>query len=117
MAAVVLRDEGADPFLHRHVEADRRLVEKQHLRAVQQRSDDLDLHPLAEREVADGLAHQIADVEQLDQLVAHRQEVLAPQAVDGAVELEGVERRDVPLQLVAVSHHHRHPAEVVALAA
>ena len=62
----------ADALLHRHVEADRRLVEEQHLRAVQQRPGDLDLHPLAEREVAHRLGDEVADVEQLDQLVARR---------------------------------------------
>ena len=72
VACVVLGDERADPLLHRHVEPDRRLVEEEHLRPVQQRADDLDLHPLAERELPHRLAHEIADVEQLDQLVARR---------------------------------------------
>ena len=69
VASVVLGDERADALLHRHVEADRRLVEEQHLRQVEERADDLDLHPLAEREVPHGLVHEIGDVEQLDQLV------------------------------------------------
>src|SRR5204862_5473197 len=50
-------------------------------------------------------------------LVAHGEVVLALEPVDRAVELERVERGDVPLQLVAVPHHHRHPAQVLALAA
>ena len=70
VAAVVLGHERADALLHRHVEPDRRLVEEQHLRPVEERADDLDLHPLPEREVAHRLADQVADVEQLDQLVA-----------------------------------------------
>ena len=55
-AAVVLGDERPDPLLHRDVEAERRLVEEQDLRAVEQRADELHLHPLAERQVADRLA-------------------------------------------------------------
>ena len=70
VALVVLGDERADALLHRHVEADRRLVEEQHLRPVQQRAGDLHLHPLAERQVADRLVDQVADVEQLDEVVA-----------------------------------------------
>ena len=35
-------------LLHRHVEPDCRLVEEQHLRAMQEGPDDLDLHPLSE---------------------------------------------------------------------
>ena len=116
VAAVVLGDERADPLLHRHVEADRRLVEEEHLRPVQERADDLDLHPLAEREVAHRLADEVADVEQLDQLVAQGREVRARDPVDRAVELERVERGQVPLQLVAVAHHERDPAQELALA-
>ena len=63
-------DELADPLLHRHVEPDGRLVEEEHLRPVEQRADDLDLHPLTQRELAHRLAHEVADLEELDQLVA-----------------------------------------------
>ncbi len=113
---VVLGDERADALLHRHVETDRRLVEEEHLRQVKQRTDDLDLHPLAEREVPHGLVHEIGDVEQLDQLVPRLRELLARQAVDGPVELERVERRQIPLELVAVAHDERDPAQELTLA-
>ena len=83
---------------------------------MQQRADDLHLHPLAEREVAHRLADEVADVEQLDQLVAQRREVGARDPVDRPVQLERVERGQVPLELVAVAHHERDPAEEVALA-
>ena len=82
---------------------------------MEQRADDLDLHPLAERQVTHRLAHEILDVEQCDQLVSHCKEVFAPQAVDGTVQFEGVERRKIPLELVAVAHHECHLAQVVAL--
>ena len=63
---VVLGHERADALLHRDIEADRRLVQEKHLRPMQKRADDLHFHPLAEREVAHGLAHEVADIEQLD---------------------------------------------------
>ena len=106
----------ADALLHRHVEPDRRLVEEQHLRQVQQRADHFHLHPLAQRQIPHGLTHEILDVEQVDQLVARLEEILAAQAVDRAVELERVERREIPLQLVAIPHHERDLAQVVLLA-
>ena len=48
-ASVVVLDEGADTLLHRDVEPDRRLVEEEHLRSVQQGGRDLDLHAFAKR--------------------------------------------------------------------
>jgi hypothetical protein len=58
-----------------------------------------------------------APMYQLDQLVPRALEIFAWQTVDRAVQLERVERGDVPLQLVTVSHDHRHPAEVVLFTA
>ena len=72
---VVLGDERPDPLLHRDVEPDRRLVEEQDLRPMEQRAGDLDLHPLAERQVANRLADEVAEVEQLDELVACLREI------------------------------------------
>ena len=60
---VVVGDEHPDALLHRDVEADRRLVEEEHLRPMEQGADDLRLHALAERQLTDGLANQVADLE------------------------------------------------------
>ena len=78
---------------------------------------DLDLHPFAEAQVPDGLPDELAQLEQLHQLVDALLEVRAWDAVDRPVQLERVDDRDVPLQLVALTHDQRHPAEerVVAL--
>ena len=75
-AAVVLGDERADPALHRHVQPDRRLVQEEHPRLVEQRAGDLALHPLAEREVAHRLLDDLADLEQVDQLVPPGPEIV-----------------------------------------
>ncbi len=113
---VVLGEERADPLLGGDVEPDRRLVEEQHRRPMQEGAADLGLHPLPERQVADRLGDQVAEVEELDQLVAHLHELGARQAVDGSDQLERVEGGQVPLELVPVAHHHRDPAQEVALA-
>ena len=64
-----------------------------------------------------GLRTRSPTLEQLDQLVAQRRRKSARgMLVDRAVELERVERREVPLQLVAVPHDERDPAQEVALA-
>ena len=107
MAAVVLRDEGADAPLHGHVQPDGRLVQEDDGRAVEQGRGDLALHPLAEREVAHGLSQERPELEQGDQLVQGAPVVGRRDAVDGAVELEGVRRRDVPDELVALAHDQR----------
>ena len=116
-APVVLRDERADPFLHRDVEAQGRLVEEEDGRAVEERPDDLHLHPLSEGQVTDRLVDEGAQVEQVDELVARAAELVARKAVDGADQVERVECRQVPLELVAVAHDHRDPAQKRRLAA
>ena len=84
VALAVGRDELAKPLLHRDVEADRRLVEEDHRRPVEERPDDLHLHALAERQLPHRLAHEVTDLEQLDQLVPRLEELLAWDAVDGS---------------------------------
>ena len=61
--------ELAQPTLADHVEADRRLVEVEHLRVVQQRRGDVAAHPLAEAELAHRGVELVAEVEQLDEAV------------------------------------------------
>ena len=58
--------------------------------------DELHLHPLAERQVADGLVDELAEVEQLDELVAGLPEIDGVEAVDRPDQLERVERRAGP---------------------
>ena len=58
----------AEALLGEQVEADRRLVEEQHLRAVQHRRSQLAAHPLPERERAHRHVEQVAGVQQLREL-------------------------------------------------
>src|SRR2546423_5978727 len=78
--------EGADAVLDQHVQADRRLVEEQHLGLVQERQRDLAAHPLPERELAHGEALELADAQKV---LAEREpamEALRRDAVDVAGE-------------------------------
>ena len=54
----------ADRLLADHVQADRRLVQEQHLGAVQQRRGQLAAHPLAQRELPDRGVEERVQVEQ-----------------------------------------------------
>src|SRR5829696_2807616 len=82
---------------------------------VQQRAGDLALHPLAQAEVAYGLAQQILQLQQFNQFVQPYTELGRRNAEDRLVKPEGVEHRDVPVQLVALTHDQRHSAQVVAV--
>ena len=95
-AAVVLVDKGADAALHGDVEADGRLVEEDHLRTVEEGGGDLAFHPFAEGEVADRLAKQIAQLQQVGKLMKNLTIVGEGDAVDGPVKLEGIRGRGCP---------------------
>ena len=69
-ALVVERaEELAQATLAHHVQADRRLVEVEHLGIVQQRRGDVAPHPLAEAELAHRGVELVAEVEQVDEPV------------------------------------------------
>ena len=94
--AVGRAQEGAEAVLDQHVQADRRLVEEQHLRLVQERQRDLAAHPLPERKLAHGEALELADAQQV---LAEREpaaEALRRDAVDVAVQVERLLQRQVP---------------------
>src|SRR5580658_464917 len=69
VARVVVVDEGLHDALHRDVEADRRLVEEEHLGPVDEGRSELALHPLAQRELARRLVHELLEAEEGDELV------------------------------------------------
>ena len=110
-ALVVRADEAAHRRLHRHVEPDRRLVEEEHLRAVEERGGELALHPLAERELAGGLAEERRDREELDELVQRSPVLFARDVVDRAIELERLRRRQVPEELLLLPRHEHDRAQ------
>ena len=115
-APAVVGDEAAQLELGGHVEPERRFVEEQQLRLVQQGAHELDLHPFAERQVAHRLGDERPDVEPVDQLVAGGSKPRRRDAVDRTPELVRVERRQVPGEHPPVAHHQRDPAEEVVIA-
>ncbi len=108
--------EGADGSLGQEVEADRRLVQEEHLGPVEESRGDLHLHPLAEREAPHLNAEQILESEELDEF-AQRPLVFRPAyLVDLPVQIEGLARRQVGPELAALPHDDGDPHPEVLLA-
>jgi hypothetical protein len=84
--AVIEAQEFPHLLLAGHVQADGRLIQEEHPRAVQQRGDQFHLHPFAQRELAH---HHV-------QLVGHVQQFR--QAADDPVELSPLDPVDRPVQ-------------------
>ena len=112
VAGGILGDEPANAALRRDVQPQRRLVQEEHPRPVQQRPGQLALHPLAEGEIAHRLGQKRPQVEQLAQLVSRLAELGLGDAIDGSIELERVGNRNVPDKLVTLPHHQGHLAEI-----
>ena len=102
-----------DRVLGHHVEADGGLVEKQHLGLVQERRDELELHPLAEREFADRLEDQLPHAEQVDEFVPRLLKTGRVDPIDLLMQPKTLGSRQVPPELVPLSHHERKPAAEV----
>ena len=107
-------EERPQPLLARQVQADRRLVEHQQLRPVQQRRRHLAAHALAQRQLAHRRREERGHVEQLDALV---EALLVGHPGDGAVQGEALAQRQVPPQVAALPEHDADaPGQVATLA-
>ena len=102
-------EETVDGVLGDDVEADRGLVQKQHLRLMQERGDQFQLHSLAEREFANRLEHELAHAEQVDQFVPGAFEAGGLDPVDLLVESKTLGGGQIPPELVALAHHEGEP--------
>src|SRR6185369_15271710 len=67
---VPLTDEVAELLSRNHVEPDRRLVEEEHLRRVQEACGNLRAHALPERELSNGRLPERAEAEALRERVS-----------------------------------------------
>ena len=85
---LVVLEEFLDSTLRDHVETNRRFVQQQHIRIVQQRGDQLHPHPLSQRQFADWLVDQSGDLQKIHQLGQSPFEDLRIQPVDLAMETE-----------------------------
>jgi hypothetical protein len=77
---------------------------------VQERRHELELHPFAERQLADRLEHELPHAEHVDELVARPLEAGGVEPVDLLVEAEALGGGQVPPQLVPLAHDEREPA-------
>ena len=103
VALVVTLHEVTHGRLHRDVEADGGLVEEEHLGPVDERRAELAFHALAERERPRGPLHDLLDLEELGELADGGFELGARHVVHGAIELEGLARRQVPQELLLLT--------------
>src|SRR4051812_20422873 len=106
-------DEVPDAVLHRDVEPDRRLVEVEDLRVVQQRGGQVGTHALAEREAARDRGEDLLQLEEL-------REVGNPLAIDVLGDIEDVAQEgqrlahgDVPPELRALAEDDADVARVL----
>ena len=65
-APVVLGQETAQAKLHGNIQAQGRLIQEEHGRAVKQAGDQFALHAFAQRQVADGLGEQVLHLQQVE---------------------------------------------------
>ena len=93
MPSVVVAQEVTDRLLRHDVQTDRRLVEEQHARPVQQRRDQLHFHPLAQGKLAYHDVELRPDIQERDQFVQGAFEGVRGNGVDRAQEVEGLHRR------------------------
>ena len=77
---------------------------------------ELDLHALAEGEVAHRLVNELLQLEELGKLVHGRSELSLRDPVDLLKDTEAIGGGDVPHELRAVPHEQRHPTEVSVFA-
>ncbi len=101
----VAAEKTANRILRAHVEAERRLVEKQNRRPVQQGSGQLALHPLAERELPHRLVDDGGESQEIDQLRAALLEIRLGDVVDRPVQEERLFRGEIPHELLTVAEH------------
>jgi len=116
VTAVVVAQERADRFLGDHVEADRRFVEEEDAGPVEQGRDQLHLHPLTERQLADHDVELRPHVEEVDELVERLLVLAAVEPVDVPQEQERLDRGQVPPELVLLAQHEGEQPAVGVLA-
>ena len=90
-------------LLGHHIQPDRRLIQQQQARLVQQRCGHLAAHALAKRQLAHRGFEQVADLKGFRQKTNALLHFAVFHFVDLAKQVEGVDRRQVIPQLRALS--------------
>jgi len=109
---LVMAEEALHGVLGHHVQPDRRFVQEQDLGRVEQGGDQFHFHALAQRQLADRLAEQVAHAEHGGKLIAGPLEAGGLDAVDLLVQAERLGGRQVPPELVLLAHHQGEPPPV-----
>ena len=89
----------ADLLFGNHIQPNRRLIQKDNARPMQERGGNFTLHPLPQTELAHGNVEQLPNLERLDQEVHLRLKRLIFQLVDMGEQAKGVFSREVVPQL------------------
>ena len=98
--------EMPDVILGHHVEANRRLIEKQQRRIMQQRGSQIATHALAKRKLPHRRVQIIADPENFVEVLHPRVEIALRHIVNPPKQLERLDYRDVPPELRPLAEHH-----------
>ena len=101
-----------DVALGQHVQAQRRLVQEEDLRLVEQRHAQVGAHPLAEAQLARQAVEELVQPEQLLDHAEHPLVALARDVPDDALPLEARRHRLVPPQLGALAEDDADAADV-----
>src|SRR5277367_2711648 len=106
--------EMADVVFGYHVEANRRLIEEQQRRIMQQRGGQVAAHAFAERKFAHGRVQVIANIQDGVEVLHTRVKIALRDVVDAPQQLEGFDHGDVPPQLGALAKHHANGFHILA---
>ncbi|MNG10389.1 hypothetical protein D3C84_938530 [compost metagenome] len=100
----------ADAPLGDDVQTDRRLVEEQNVRVVQQRGGQIGSHSLAQRQLAHRRIHELAKLQQLGKFANSCITPLVGHPVHRGENIVGVADRQVPPQLRTLSEQDAEPS-------
>src|SRR5438552_7774088 len=104
MFFIVDTQELAHSFLTDYIQPDRRFIEKQHTRLMNERSDQLHFHSLAQREFAHHHIHFVSHLQKFRQSIHDFSKPVAVDSVDRAVKFKRFLCGQVPPQRILLSH-------------
>src|SRR5260370_3316821 len=94
-----------DALLTNHVQTDGWFVEKEDARLMNQRGDQLHLHPLAQRQLAHHHIHFVLNLEKFGQSADDLCKTPAIDSVDRAIQLQRFLRGQIPPERIFLSHN------------
>src|SRR6266545_2993072 len=94
----------AHPFLTDDIQSDRRFIEKQDTRLMNERSDQFHFHSLAQRKFAHHHVHFVSHLQKFRSSIHDFFESIAVDSVNRTIKFERFLRRQVPPQRILLSH-------------